>query len=471
METVSQDYLSSTEKRGVRLPSQYSVYSSEDIQYCIEQEETLRKLELSLMNVEEPFMVSQLTLKTACEFYEADWAGIFTIDYNVNIWEPYWWYFPAWVRNTDKKIMECESTEYFERWGTAMRENKPISIPDTSVLRSECPTEYDLYHRFNAVSVLAVPFKPRPLGFVVLRNPKRYIDRSSTLRYLTHVASLALKEHMYIESTKYICRPEDIKNDKEFIINVFGGLEIHSSKGVLREDDIKSPRMCRLLVYLLINNKVSYSSRKLAEDIWSEYDEDIDVISKNLRGLIYRFRQVFSLISNYPLIDTTSNGYRLNPELHIMTDLEAFDIAQKRVQAAHGTVQKVELIKKALSIYKGEVFPLAHGEHWLTALAYRYSFSYIGMAHELLVKLADAEEWDCLYYYADRAVSVLPGNVKAYFWLIVGMYKSGAVESAIHEVEHAKTVLTAEEFAELEKWLSDAAARNTVHINTFQRHL
>lgn len=467
---ISRDYLSNTDLINFQLPSRYSMYNTDDIQYCVEQEDMLRKLEIGLMSNDEPYTIAQLTLKSACDFYNADWAGIIIVDFNVNIWRPYWWYTPLTDGYMDRRIMECESTEYLERWGIAMRENKPITIPDTNAIQSEFPAEYELYNRLRAKSILAVPFKPRPLGFVVLRNPKQYISKSSTLRYMTHVAMLALKEQMYLDSIKYICRPEDIKCDKELIINVFGGLEIHSSKGVLYEDDIKSPRMCRLLIYLLINKRNSYSPRKLAEEIWSEYNMNIEVISKNIRGLIYRFRQVFSLISNYPLIESTSNGYRLNPELHIMTDMESFDIAQKRVQAAHGTVQKVEQIKKALSIYKGEIFPSARGEHWLSATAHRYSFRYIGMAHELLVKLADAQEWGSVYHYAEKAVAVLPGNVKAYFWLIVGMYKSGAVDLAIHEVELAKSALTAEEFKELEKWLDGAANDCTVHINIFQRN-
>ena len=471
MGTVSQDYLSSTEKMEVQLPSQYSMYSSEDIHYCIEQEETLRKLEISLTKNDDPVIVSKLAMKAACDFYSADWAGIFIVDFSVNIWRPYWWYNPNPDRHMDKRVLECESTEYLERWGKAMKDNQPISIPDTSIIRNEYPSEYEIYLRMKAKSLLAIPFKPRPLGFFVLRNPKRYMDRSGTLRYLTYVGMLALKEQMFLESKKYVCSPDDIKSEKELVINVFDGLEIHSSKGVLREDDIKSPRMCRLLIYLLINKRISYSPRKLAEDIWSEGDLDTEVISKNIRGLIYRFRQVFSLISSYPLIESTSNGYRLNPELHIMTDLESFNAARKRVQAVHGTAQKVEQIKKALAIYKGEIFPSGRGEHWLAATANSYSFRYIGLAHELLSKLADAEEWESVYYYATKAVSILPGNVKGYFWLIVGMYKSGAVESAIHEVEHARSALLPEEFAELEKWLSDAANYNTVHINIFQRKL
>ena len=471
MGTVSQDCISSTGKRAVQLPSHYSMYSSEYIQYCIEQEEALRNLEMSLTKSDNPLIISQMIMKQACDFYGADWAGFFIIDFKVNIWRPYWWYNPNADRHMDKRVLECESTEYLERWGKAMKENLPISIPDTSKMQSEFPEEYELYLRMKAKSLLAVPFKPSPLGFFVLRNPKRYLDRSGTLRHLTHVGMLAIKEQMFLESNKYICRPEDIKTDKEFIINVFGGLEIHSSQGVLKEDDIKSPRMCRLLVYLLINPRISYSPRKIAEDIWTEYDLDIEVISKNIRGLIYRFRQVFSLISNYPLIESTSNGYRLNPELHIMTDMDNFEKARTNIQTASGTAKKVELIKKALAIYKGEIYPSASGEHWLAAASRSYSFRYIGLAHELLAKLADAQEWDSVYHYAAQAVTVLPGNVKAYFWLIVGMYKSGAIELALNEVEHAKTILIPEEFHVLEKWLKDAAVDNFVHINTFQRNL
>ncbi len=470
----SKDYLSNSDNRNFFISNTkrlLSKYEYEHIRYCLNQNGLMNMLEPSLLNIDDPMAISQKTLKAACDFYKADWAGIVIVDFNLNIWRPYWWYNPSDDDLTMHRILDCESSEYLERWGIAMKENKTIFIPDTSLIQIESPMEFELYNRLNAKSLLAVPFKPRPVGFMVLRNPQRYVDQSNALRFLTYVELFAVKEHMFYESKKYIFKPEDIKSDKEIIINVFGGLEIYSSKGILHEDDIKSPRMCRLLIYLLINKRASYSPRKIAEDIWSEYDMDIEMISKNIRGLIYRFRQVFSLISNYQLIESTANGYRLNPALRITTDMENFDIERNNAQAATWTIKKIDHVKKALSIYKGEIYPAASGEHWLAPTSHRYSFKYIGLAHELLVKLADAEEWDSVYHYAAQAVSVLPGNVKAYFWLIVGMYKSGAVELAVNEVAHAKSVLTVEEFSELQALLNDASNNSKLHINLFQRTL
>ena len=104
------------------------------------------------------------------------------------------------------------------------------------------------------------------------------------------------------------------------MVNLFGKLEIYTSKGVLTEAEISSPMICRFLVYMLLHGKHPVPARTIHEHIWPE--EDIENAGKKIKSLAYRLQNVFAVISDYRLIISTPMGYQINPELDIVTDIQ-----------------------------------------------------------------------------------------------------------------------------------------------------
>ena len=429
---------------------------NEYTQYAIEVERTLTKLEIQLHTSDDPEEIAMMALKTACEFYQADWAGLLEVDLDLNIWTPFWWYNTHPNDTTDEMLNEFESSEYLYRWIMAMRENHAIVVPDVETIKDKWPEEYGIYQRLHVKSVIGVPVKPRPVAFLAVRNPQRYIERTSMLQMLAYVVLTAVNEKKLMDSTKLIMAPDCIQSEKDVIINFFGNMEIITSKGVLREQDFKSPKAARVITYLMLHRKAAHPPMEIAEALWPDDTYDPDAIGSNIRGFIYRFRQAFALISDYQLIESTPNGYRINPELRIMTDLQQFDklyeAAQKPLDAAH----KEELLKQAYMLYKGHIFENACEEPWIVNLVNSYSLRYVGVVNELLAALAAEKDYPCLQAYASHSLELMPGNMKAYYWLIFSMYQMGTVEMAKSEMARAKNDLTGEEYATLVKFLKDS---------------
>lgn len=419
------------------------------IEYCKALEKTLRILEAHLHESDDPMEIAQNTMKTACEFYGADWCGILEVDLDLGIWTPSMWYNPAVNDRTMEILGEFEVAEPMRTWVRVMQENGAIVIPDIEAVRGTAPREYNVYKRVGASSILAAPFKPRPIGFLVLRNPTKYVQNTSMLQNLAYVMLNAMNQMKMIESAKTSLSPDAIENDKDIIVNLFENLEIYTSQGVLREADFKSQKICRLLTYLILHQKSIHPALDIVEALWPEEDADIDAQINSLRGLIYRFRQTFSLVSEHQLIETTLNGYRLNPNLRIITDLQQFDRCCDSVQSTRSLVRKVELLKQAVSLYRGTVYKRASSEPWLINTAIHYSLRYIGVVNELLAKLAKAEDYVGIHQYATHALDIEPGNIKARYWLIYAMYNMHTIELAKSEVERARVDLTSEEYDEL----------------------
>lgn len=425
----------------------------EYIQYAVEVEQTLRDLEAHLHESDDPVEIAQYTLETACHFYGGDWCGLFVVDLDLNLWSPYWWYNNAAEDKTTSLLNELESADFLYRWVQAFRENKPMIVLDAESVKEDYPAEYDLYQRLGIHSVLAVPVRPRPSALIAVRNTTRYQTQTSMLRLLAYVLLVAYNEQKMLDQLQLVVAPENIKSSKDVYISLFGELKIYTSKGVLKESDFNSPKISRLLTYLLISHKSALTPYEIQQAFWKE---DSANFNNNLKNLIYRLRQKFGLILDEQLIQSTAAGYQYNSKLHITTDYQRFDSFIESATKASSVMTKVELLKSAIDLYGGKVLSSAEGEHWLIQFSSKYHLLYIGAVNELLKQLNTLHSYDLLNQYAMKSLSITPENTRGYYWLIRSLKEQGLEELASNELHQAKQHLTEEEYSELLSFLSES---------------
>lgn len=444
-------------------PPSLQSLDEEYIAYCIEQEQTIRKLEEGLHASDDPKEIAMQTLRTTCSFYDSDWAGIIELDLELNIATSGWWYSPNPSVMKSVKAYEYESISHMHTWLHSIKNGAPVIIHDATDTKITSPQEYHVYKRFDVKSIVAVPFGPNPVGFLVVRNPKRYINRTSTLNALAYVIHRAMAQRNYIESAKMSISSDGIKDDKDIVINFFGAMSIETQSGVWREHDFNSPKCSRVIAYILLQGKKAHSALSIADALYPEDTMDADSINKNIRSYIYRFRKSFDLISSYNLIEYTSTGYRPNPILRIKTDLKQFEDIWECVQNSIPILEKVYLLKRAIKLYKGAVFESACDEHWLVGIATEYKMKYIGMVNSLLSILAEFDDYNGINHYALKSLKLVPENVRAQYWLIYSMYHSGAITLAKQELQQAKQRLTEEEYTTLKKFIiEDKSMQNSL---------
>lgn len=419
-------------------------------------EQSLRDLESFVHESDDADYIMKNAMKTALEFYQGDWIGFLEVDLELGLWTPTHWYNPSPDDKTLNLLQEFESSEFLHRWVEAMHSNDAIIVSDVETVKAEYPGEYAVYQRLFCQSVLAVPVKPRPMGFLVIRNPKRHVSESSMLQLLAFVVLDMVNEKKLMQSLKMAFSPDTIEHDTDIYIHLFGNLEIYTAGGVLREEEMKSPMCCRLLAYMLLNKKVNIPQYELFDVLWPEGTADFENPAKNLRSLVFRLRQSFGLISEYQLIETTTNGYRFNPKLRIKTDLELFDHLWTLAQQSGATSAKVDIMKEAVNLYKGSVLSSWDSDTWMKPTITHYELRYKGMVNELLKTLAEQKDFYNLHKYAAQAISVDPGNVKAYYWMVVATCNLGSEEMALTQLSTAEKNLTEEEYADLLRMLRDA---------------
>lgn len=424
-----------------------NVNQQEYIQYTIEMDQAITQLVDGLHNSDDPEEILQQMLVAVTEIYDGDWAGIMEADLTMKVWSTYWWYNRRTGGMTPNRFDDLEDGEYLWRWIDSMTRGRPMIIADVEDLKDISHIEYQFLKANNVKSMLAVPFWKRPTGFLIVRNPKRYIKYTSALKALAFVAVSSINEKRLMDSTKLSLAPDVIKADTDVAINMFDSLQIITSKGVLTEDDLKSTMIVHLVAYLTLHKDRPAQPLEIFHALWpAENDERAGV---KIKSVVYRFQQVFCLISDYRLIESSPTGYRFNPELHVITDLDCFTGYWNQAQVTVNLVDRGQLLKKAMEIYKNGLLPAHSGEHWLMPSAAHYSLRYMGIVNQLLSTLNKANDYVCIHEYASIAVRAVPGSLDAHYWLTYAMLHLGSTEMARNELRIAKQVLTTDDYYDM----------------------
>ena len=105
---------------------------------------------------------------------------------------------------------------------------------------------------------------------------------------LAFVTLSMINEKKLMDSLRFTIQPEKITKDTDILVNLFGDLEIYTSRGVLKEADIKSQKILRMFAFLLLNRKGSVSPWEMAEALWPEEHMNLEAISSILLSGIQR---------------------------------------------------------------------------------------------------------------------------------------------------------------------------------------
>lgn len=410
--------------------------------------ECLTKLEDRLHGIKEPKEVGLSALAAACDFYDADWCGVMDVDVKLKLWMPFWWFDRKTGGMSATKIDDTGVVGIYERWMDALENNHPIIVDCAANIREENPGEYNIFSQHNTETLLAVPYNKKEKGFLMVRNPKRYLHRPELLQMLSYVLVSEVNEQKLLDRMKMSVAPKMIQTDMEVIINLFGGLEIYTSKGKLTEAEFKSPLCCKVLLLLMMNRNRGVSARELSEQLWP--DKEYDNPTGNIRTLLYRFRSAFRIISDTDLIVTTPNGYRINTNLQIETDFEKFEQGYHMAKKVHGKQEKIDTLKEIVKLYRGKMFLTGSAEHWQIAYISKFHLMYLEAIEMLMELLYNNRDYGVMHEYATRAITVEPDNPSIIYWLIVALRKYGAADMAKEHLESAKIRLLAEEYQELE---------------------
>lgn len=411
--------------------------------YLKDMQNSLIRLEIGLRDTEDSREIIMGTLKAAGKFYGADRAYVLEADQDLRILvNTYEWC-------ADGISHEQEHLQYipFERaphWEHAMHENQPFIVPDVEELKEYDEAEYADLKRQNIHSLIAAPYSKRlNVGLIAIDNPKKYGNDPSFLLLLSYVIVLELNEIKLQESLNVAGRRVTEQCSTEIYINMFGGLEIISSQGILRDDDFKSDQGCNLLTYLLFNRGSVHPVHKLCEI--NRLDDDVDDPYSSVKGVVYRLRNTLSLIGLQDLIQAMHGTFVLNPKYTIHTDVARFDELCARISQ----IKKVDVLREQYTqltkIYKGSLLPWYDYFSWLMPKVSYYQNKYLEKLKGYVKLLNRMKDFLEVQRIATEALSVCMHDNDFLFYSIMADLELGNRTLAKRQYKQAVSYLTEEQ--------------------------
>lgn len=431
------------------------IIEDEDTIYAKAFQKCLTNLANEVYGNADPYDIAQRVLRAACEFYDADWCGMFDADMMLDLWMPFWWYNRITGGMTQTQLQEGQVVGSYEMFRKMIMGNADCYIPDIEIIRFTRPEEYALFKGQDVKAFLAVPYSRRDNGIIFLRNPKKFGNRPNMLRIISNIVVQEINEQKHLDLMKINAATSEVRKDADVVVKLFGGIEIMTEQGKLVEAEMKSAVCSKLFVLLMLNRNKAMQSKSLGGMIWG--DKECESPNNNVRAALYRLRQMFELISDKQLIVTGKKGYRINPEIVIHTDYERFEELSKKAASFMSKDKQIEVLKEAVDVYTGKLFPNGDGDMELMSAATYYHMMYLDTVVKLMRLLNEVEDYMTMQDYSMKATKIEPNNTSIIYWLVVAMRKNGAIEMAKKHLESAKARLLEEEYRELERMLGIVA--------------
>lgn len=180
----------------------------------------------------------------------------------------------------------------------------------------------------------------------------------------------------------------------ELRITMLGEFSVSCGEVTLNEQNKRSKKLWTLFQYLVTFHNREISQNELLDSLWEE--ESSDNPAGALKTQMHRLRTMLAELGyDKEIIINTRGTYALNNSADFTIDSEEFEGLCKRCQNTEDESEKLECLKRAIALYKGDYLPKISLEQWVVPINTYYHSLYIKAVHkaiDLLYKQGNLQE-------------------------------------------------------------------------------
>ncbi|WP_027400335.1 AfsR/SARP family transcriptional regulator [Anaerovorax odorimutans] len=220
-------------------------------------------------------------------------------------------------------------------------------------------------------------------------------------------------------------------------IQMLSDFVLRYNGNVLSGDKVRAKKIWDLLEYMLVNRNKDISTEKLINILWRE--DDIEDPANALKNLVYRLRKLLKNSLDLPASDYIiyrHGTYVWNPDFSCIFDIDVFEEYCNKAKSANLTKEeKINLYKKALSIYKGNFLPQSAYKGFVIPLEVYYQRMYMDAAKELCYLLKEHNDYKDIEEVCRNACTIDPFDETNHILLIKALLSNKNQKKAIEHYE------------------------------------
>lgn len=295
--------------------------------------------------------------------------------------------------------------------------------------------------------------------FLSIDNPRRFWGKSTFLKYAAFL--LANEVHInkiqgYLDASYLLNKTINTETNR-IKIYMFGGFEIQTSKGILQEGSFRSPQVCVLISFLLMNRRRMLSIYEISNALWP--GQVLDNPYNQIKNVVFRARKALEGVCEKPLIEAGGGTYFINREIDVWVDTEEFErLCRKASREDIPTEQRLSLYDQAFLLYRGSMLPFMEPELWLLTTINYYQILYTQMTNEYVKLLSKTGEFTRAFAVASETLNIEPSNYEIYSILLESLIENNHEELARKYYQQIYVHLSKkqkEHFRQIWKRLSD----------------
>lgn len=218
-------------------------------------------------------------------------------------------------------------------------------------------------------------------------------------------------------------------------MQIFGSFLLSSNVGELDEESLRSRKLMRLLVYLIMNRNTAVTQQKLIDIFWGDNSRSPESALKNL---IYRLRNNLKVLGDEEYICTAPGAYRWNPKIPVETDYEYFEELTGMLRGADAdTERKKKLCMGILDSYHGNISGRLINEPWIMPKVMLYRSLYIEAVKKLCQIYEEEENWKDMEMICNRALAEDSLDEDIHCYMMRSLYRQNKYDLAMSHYEKA----------------------------------
>lgn len=223
-------------------------------------------------------------------------------------------------------------------------------------------------------------------------------------------------------------------------INTLGKFQITDGEAVLSEDDLHSPMLTKLFMYMLLYRDKSLTTEDIALAIWQ--GEETDNPAGALKNLMYRLRKnLMKYFGNIDFFVTNRGSYRWNPELDVNLDTEMFETLLNEAKSENVYEEAVVKYEQAVALFNGDFMSKLIDLHWIMTLNTYYHSSYLSAVKALAELYTKLERYEDLEALCTEALKYESGDEQLYCYQIEARMRCGKISLALDSYERAREIM------------------------------
>ena len=215
-------------------------------------------------------------------------------------------------------------------------------------------------------------------------------------------------------------------------MHLLGAFCLKNKNAVLTEESLRSNKLTRLLVYLLINRDREIPHQELI----GVFDgNDCANPQGTLKNLMYRLRTVLKALGEEEFICTSAGVYFWNPRICVETDYERFEERASVLCGGQALAKKKEFCQELIEEYRGNITRRISKEPWMIPRVVRYRALFLDIVKQLAKIYEEEAAWEELELLCKKAAEEDALDEDLHYWILEGLHGQGKDTQAIRHYE------------------------------------